>query len=31
METKITDGKINLKGNLVFREPAEEGGLCLYI
>ncbi|MEN6316154.1 MAG: DEAD/DEAH box helicase family protein [Clostridiaceae bacterium] len=31
METKITDGKINLKGNFVFREKAKKADYVLYI
>lgn len=31
METKITDGKINLKGNLVFREKPKKADYVLYI
>ncbi|NLV15870.1 MAG: DEAD/DEAH box helicase family protein [Syntrophomonadaceae bacterium] len=31
METKITDGKINLKGNLVFREKPKKADYILYI
>ena len=31
METQITDGKINLKGNLVFREKAKRADYLLYI
>ena len=31
METKITDGKINLKGNLVFREKSKKADYILYI
>jgi len=31
METKITDGKINLKGNLVFRERPKKADYVLYI
>lgn len=31
METKITDGKINLKGNLVFREKPKRADYLLYL
>ncbi len=31
METKITDGKISLKGNFVHREPAKKADYVLYI
>ncbi|KAF5043043.1 Type III restriction enzyme, res subunit [anaerobic digester metagenome] len=31
METKITDGKINLKGNIVFREKPKKADYVLYI
>ena len=31
METKITDGKINIKGNLVFRERPKKADYVLYI
>lgn len=31
METKITDGKINLKGNFVFRENPKKADYILYI
>lgn len=31
METKITDGKINLKGNLVFREQPKRADYILYL
>lgn len=31
METKITDGKLNLKGNLVFREKPKKADYILYI
>lgn len=31
METKITDGKINLKGNLIFREKPKKADYVLYI
>ena len=33
METavKLTDGKVNLKGNLTFREPAKKADYLLYI
>ena len=31
METKITDGKINLKGNLVFREKPKKADYVLYL
>ncbi len=31
METKITDGKINLKGNIVFREKPKKADYILYI
>lgn len=31
METKITDGKMNLKGNFVFREKAKKADYILYI
>ena len=31
METKITDGKINLKGNFVFREKPKKADYVLYI
>jgi len=31
LETKITDGKINLKGNLVFREKPKKADYILYI
>ncbi len=31
METKITDGKINLKGNFVFREKPKKADYILYI
>lgn len=31
METKITDGKVNLKGNLVFREKPKKADYVLYI
>lgn len=31
METKITDGKINLKGNLAFREKPKKADYVLYI
>ncbi len=31
METKITDGKINLKGNVVFREKPKKADYVLYI
>ena len=30
METKITDGKINLKGNLVVREKPKKADYVLY-
>lgn len=31
METRITDGKINLKGNLVFREKPKRADYLLYL
>jgi len=31
METKITDGKVNLKGNFVFREKPKKADYILYI
>ncbi len=31
METQVTDGKINLKGNLVFREKAKRADYLLYL
>ncbi|MBP1920285.1 type I restriction enzyme R subunit [Youngiibacter multivorans] len=31
METKITDGKINLKGNFVFREKPKKADYILYV
>lgn len=31
METRITDGKINLKGNLVFREKPKRVDYVLYV
>ena len=31
METKITDGKINLKGNFVFREKPKRADYILYL
>ena len=31
METRITDGKINLKGNLVFREKPKKADYVLYL
>lgn len=31
METKITDGKVNLRGNLVFREKPKKADYVLYI
>lgn len=31
METKITDGKVNLKGNFVFREKPKKADYVLYI
>ena len=33
METavKLTDGKVNLKGNLIFREPPKKADYLLYI
>ena len=31
METQITDGKINLKGNLVFREKPKRADYVLYL
>ncbi len=31
METKITGGKINLKGNFVFREKPKKADYVLYI
>ena len=31
METKITDGKINLKGNMVVRERPKKADYVLYI
>lgn len=31
METPITDGKINLKGNLVFREKPKRADYILYL
>lgn len=31
METKITDGRINLKGNFTFREPAKRADYLLYL
>ena len=31
METKITDGKINLKGNIVFREKPKRADYVLYL
>jgi type I restriction enzyme R subunit len=31
METRITDGKINLKGNFVFREKPKKADYVLYI
>ena len=30
METKITDGKINLKGNLIVREKPKKADYVLY-
>ena len=31
METQITDGKINLKGNFVFREKPKRADYVLYL
>lgn len=31
METKITDGKINLRGNMVFRQKPKKADYVLYI
>ena len=31
METRITDGKINLKGNLAFREKPKRADYLLYL
>ena len=31
METRITDGKVNIKGNLVFREKAKKADYILYL
>lgn len=31
METQVTDGKINLKGNFVFREKPKRAGYILYL
>lgn len=31
METKITDGRVNIKGNLVFREPPKRADYVLYL
>ena len=31
METQITDGKINLKGNFVFREKPQRADYILYL
>ena len=31
METQITDGKVNLKGNLVFRERPKRADYLLYL
>lgn len=31
METQITDGKINLKGNLLFREKPKRADYILYL
>ena len=31
METKITDGRINLRGNVVIREPAKRADYLLYL
>ena len=31
METEITDGKINLKGNIVFREKPKRADYILYL
>lgn len=31
METRITDGKINLKGNFVFREKPKRADYILYL
>lgn len=31
METKITDGKVNIKGNLVFREKPKKADYVLYL
>ena len=31
METKITDGRVNLKGNFVFREKPKRADYILYI
>ncbi len=31
METQITDGRVNIKGNLVFREPPKRADYLLYL
>ena len=31
METQVTDGKINLKGNFVFREKPKRADYILYM
>ena len=31
METQLTDGKINLKGNIVFREKPKRADYVLYL
>ena len=31
METKITDGRVNLKGNLIHREPPKKADYILYL
>nr|MCR5137055.1 DEAD/DEAH box helicase family protein [Oscillospiraceae bacterium] len=31
METQITDGRVNIKGNLVFREPPKRADYVLYL
>ena len=31
METQITDGRVNLKGNFVFREPPKRADYVLYL
>ena len=31
METKITDGKINIKGNMAYREKAKKADYLLYL